>query len=253
VICTGRLTRLARFFVLLQKEYRGTILFGRETDTLDLSGRTVRRSAVPHDLFERARELLPALTGRHLQAIPQFSAAKWKGKPFHRWVRAGQSPPPRAREVELFDVEILKVNRSFRRLDFKVVVSSGFYVRSWVRDLGANLGVPATLCRLVRTRVGVLRLRDALPAADLSFEKISDGVIRGKDVLDWIPSLSCSEVEIRRLRDGKVDALQPYGSAIAAHPVTRILDPRGDIAAMVGHDATGVKPLVILTARRENQ
>lgn len=253
VLCIGRLTRLARFFADLRKEYRGTILFGRETDTLDLSGRTVRRSVVPHDLFERARELLPALMGRHVQTVPQFSAAKWKGKPFHRWVRAGHSPPVRSKEAEVFDAEIWQESRSVRRIEFKIAVNSGFYVRSWARDFGAKLGVPATLCRLARTRIGPMSLCDALPVTELSFEKISDGVIQGKDVLDWIPSITFDDAELQCLRDGKMESLQYHVSVMPPDPAVRVLDQDGNIAAMVRLEANRLKPVVVLMAKRENQ
>jgi tRNA pseudouridine55 synthase len=152
----------------------------------------------------------------------------------------------------LFDGEIWREKRSRRRLAFRVVVGSGFYVRSWVRDIGEKLAVPATLCRLVRTRVGPFCLDDALPAEAVSCETIERRVMHGKEVLDWIPSVTFGHEELRALRDGKTNMLQSYSSLASPTALLRVLDPHGDIAAVLQCEANELKPLVILRSPREN-
>jgi tRNA pseudouridine55 synthase len=52
-------------------------------------------------------------------------------------------------------------------LAVRVVCSSGTYIRSLARDLGAALGVGGHLTRLRRTRVGPFDVADARPLEDM--------------------------------------------------------------------------------------
>ncbi len=47
-------------------------------------------------------------------------------------------------------------------VNFRVVCSTGTYIRSLAHDVGQVLGCGAYLSRLCRTRIGIYRLEDAI-------------------------------------------------------------------------------------------
>jgi tRNA pseudouridine55 synthase len=158
VMGVGRATRLLRFLGDLDKEYEGTARLGEESDTLDSEGTVIRTAPVDVDESE-LREAMAALTGDLEQRPPAYSAVKVRGRRLHRAARAGETleAPPRTVRVEAFDL----IGFDGREVSFRVVCSSGTYVRVLAADLGTRLGCGAHLVRLVRTRIGPFRLREA--------------------------------------------------------------------------------------------
>jgi tRNA pseudouridine55 synthase len=155
----GRATRLLRYLSGLDKEYEGTGVLGVETATLDGEGEVVRTSPVDvtKDELESA---MRSLTGTIEQVPPAHSAVKVGGRALYRAARRGEAveAPPRTVTVEAF--ELLRLETP--RFDFRVVCSSGTYVRSLVADVGRAVGSGAHLARLVRTRIGPFGLDQAV-------------------------------------------------------------------------------------------
>ncbi|HEX6262989.1 MAG TPA: tRNA pseudouridine(55) synthase TruB [Actinomycetota bacterium] len=200
VMGVGRATRLLRFLSALDKEYEGTGRLGVETDTLDAEGEVVRES--PVDVGERVvREAMASLTGEIDQRPPAYSAVRVAGERLYRAARRGEAveAPPRRVRVEAFEL----VRYEAPELDFRVVCSSGTYVRSLVADLGARLGCGAHLTRLVRTRIGPYRIAEAaLPEGVEAALPIERAVAH-------LPRVELEEEEARAARHGR--ALGPSG------------------------------------------
>jgi tRNA pseudouridine55 synthase len=160
VMGIGRATRLLRFLGDLDKEYEGTARLGEETDTLDAEGEIVRTAPVRVSEAEVGMAMAD-LTGRVGQRPPAYSSVKVGGRRLHRAARAGErlEAPVRTVRVDAFDMT------GFDPPDvrFRVVCSSGTYVRVLAADLGRRLGCGAHLIRLVRARIGPFRLEDASP------------------------------------------------------------------------------------------
>ena len=160
LVGVGRATRLLRFLGDLDKEYEGTARLGEETDTLDADGEVIRTSLV--DVSEQdVREAARGLVGQMEQRPPAFSAVKVGGRRLYESARKGEAvdAPPRAVRVDVFDVRRFE-GRDF---EFRVVCSTGTYVRSLVAEVGERLGCGAHLTRLVRTAIGPFRVEAAIP------------------------------------------------------------------------------------------
>jgi tRNA pseudouridine55 synthase len=101
------------------------------------------------------------------------SAIKVDGKRAYARVRAGEEVVLAARPVTVSAFDLLGSERVLDGglagidLDVRVVCSSGTYIRSLARDLGAALGVGGHLTRLRRTRVGPFEVTDARPLDDI--------------------------------------------------------------------------------------
>ena len=160
VMGVGRATRLLRFLGDLDKEYEGTARLGEETDTLDADGAVVRTA--PADVDEAAlRKAMAELTAEIEQRPPAYSAVKVGGRRLHRAARTGHPLEASPRRVRVHAFDMLRFDG--RDVDFRVVCSSGTYVRVLAAELGDRVGSGAHLVRLVRTRIGPFRLEDAGP------------------------------------------------------------------------------------------
>jgi tRNA pseudouridine55 synthase len=242
VICLGTYTRLASLFLDTEKEYAGTVLFGRSTDSFDLAGRTMLRARVPADIVPRATEVLPSFIGTYLQEVPRYSAAKWAGKAMHKWNRSGVETPARHKQVRLHEAEIHADARSRRRIAFRLVTGSGFYVRSWARDLGAAVGVPAVLARLIRRRVGPYALEQSVEMERLSFPVLEERLVRGAPAIGWIPAVVVASGLLARLVQGE---RQPAPERHAEGRVA-VVDDTGTLRAIASIQAGVLHPRVVL-------
>ena len=158
----GRVTRLLRFLQETEKEYRGTVVFGVATSTLDAAGDVLAEQSMPV-----SRSQVEAATRSFLgdieQVPPMVSAIKIGGRRLHALARAGAEVdrPPRPVHIARIDVEDF-VPGDHPVATVHVVCGSGTYIRSLAADLGAALGGPAHLGSLRRLRVGAFAEADAV-------------------------------------------------------------------------------------------
>lgn len=138
-------------------------MLGARTPTYDLESE-------PTDFKDISRlteaQLLAAaatFTGDILQIPPLHSAIKKDGKPLYQSARKGIAVTVEPRPVHISCFEITEV--ALPRLDFRVVCSTGTYIRSLAHDYGETLGTGAYLAALSRTRIGTFLLADALSIA----------------------------------------------------------------------------------------
>ena len=160
VMGVGRGTRLLRFVRDFEKTYEGSARLGVETDTLDADGEVTATAEVDVD-EDRVRAAFEALTGRITQTPPAYSAVKVGGRPLYRDARAGRAVAAEPRTVTVHRFDLLAMHR--HDVDFRVVCSTGTYVRSLLAEAGRALGCGAHLTRLVRTAIGPFRVGDARP------------------------------------------------------------------------------------------
>jgi tRNA pseudouridine55 synthase len=170
-------TRLLTYIVGTDKEYHATIRLGASTTTDDAEGDLIaqaeggRLDAVEPDAVLAA---IADLTGEIEQVPSSVSAIKVDGKRAYARVRAGEDVVLAARPVTVSEFVLLATERVVVDgetvaidLAVRVVCSSGTYIRSLARDLGAALGVGGHLTRLRRTRVGPFDVTDARPIDEL--------------------------------------------------------------------------------------
>ncbi|MFI5060889.1 MAG: tRNA pseudouridine(55) synthase TruB [Actinomycetales bacterium] len=165
-------TRLLTYIVGTDKEYLATIRLGAATSTDDAEGELVAKASAAAIAGVHEAAILAGitdLTGEIEQVPSSVSAIKVDGKRAYARVRAGEQVVLEARPVTIEEFEVLGLRRSAEAIDVavRVVCSSGTYIRSLARDLGAALGVGGHLTALRRTRVGPFLVEDARPIDDL--------------------------------------------------------------------------------------
>jgi tRNA pseudouridine55 synthase len=161
VLCLGKATRLASYLIRDDKSYLGTIELGKETDTGDIEGRVVFQGgdALTGLDSESIREAFEPFRGVFFQVPPDFSARKVGGKRAYELARKGEPIELKASEVEIKELEILKIE--LPSVHFYVKCSSGTYIRSLALDVGRLLGTGAHLTSLRRLEVGPFNVGEA--------------------------------------------------------------------------------------------
>ena len=190
IVATNGDTKFIERFLKSDKTYIGEILFGKETDTLDIDGDVIKDVEVDIDI-KNLREIIDKkFTGKINQVPPKFSNIKVNGKRAHSLSRNNVPFELKSvdREVKSFEI----INFANNVLEFKIIVSSGTYIRSIARDIGVCLNSPSMLISLRRIAIGKIILPN---------KKISE-ITRDK-IID-INRIDISKDEMKDLLDGKI-------------------------------------------------
>src|SRR5262249_22580590 len=153
-----RMTRLTQFYTSAEKQYKGEIRFGFETDTYDAAGEPLGPATSVQLTLEQLRGAARHFVGVIEQIPPPFSAKKIAGVPAYKLARKKRDVQLQPVKVEVKEFEIRSVEGD--RAQFRAHVASGTYLRSIAHDMGWRLGVGAHLASLRRTRVGEFELGD---------------------------------------------------------------------------------------------
>lgn len=201
VVCAGRFTRFASHISAFDKSYEAILFFGEETDTLELTGSTIKTAPLPmkDDFLSACKKFVCS----YEQTPPLFSAIHIDGKRASALMRSGERFEMPKRNVTIHSIKVFntKENADGRLIVAHIFckVSKGTYIRSLARDLAREAGSVAHLIALRRMSVGNFLLSDAYNANELppftidealkaqtqkmySFQKVND-IEKGKTAL----------------------------------------------------------------------
>jgi len=171
IICTGRFTKKISEYMGMEKEYTGTITLGATTPTYDLESKPENFKTLIHLNNDDINNATKQFTGEILQVPPIHSAIKKDGKPAYLSARKGKPVELEPRKIFIQSFDIININLPI--VEFKVVCSTGTYIRSLANDFGKALNTGAYLSSLRRTRIGSFLVDDALTPQQFQ-EKIID-------------------------------------------------------------------------------
>jgi tRNA pseudouridine55 synthase len=207
VVGVDRATRLLGHLTMSDKRYAATIRLGVSTTTDDADGEVVETGATDELGDDAVRSALAALVGEIDQVPSSVSAIKVDGRRAYARVRAGERVDLPARRVVVHEIAVTSL--ALPTLDVDVHCSSGTYVRSLARDLGAALGVGGHLTALRRTAVGPFSLAMARTLEDLaasfSVIPIADAARVSFPTLD-LDEQQAADVRVGRRLDVPLDA-----------------------------------------------
>ncbi len=165
IITIGRGTKIQDLLMSEDKEYIGTLKLGEETDSQDSDGQVTKSSPVPEFTREQIDAAFAKFHGDFYQTPPMVSAIKKDGVPLYKLARQGKVVEREPRFVHVYAHEILAVRPT--EIDFRVVCSKGFYVRTYAHEIGAELGCGAHLKALRRTKSGRFSVEGAITIDEL--------------------------------------------------------------------------------------
>lgn len=179
-VCIGRATKVCDILTDKDKVYEAVMLLGVETDTQDTSGEILKELPVTVS-EECVKEATRSFVGDYAQVPPMYSALKVNGKKLYELAREGKTVERKARNVQIFSIEILEMN--LPRVRMSVHCSKGTYIRTLCHDIGQKLGCGGCMEKLLRTKVGVFELQDTLKLAEI------DALAKAGDVEEKIISV----------------------------------------------------------------
>lgn len=164
VVLSGYLTHLVPHITSFSKTYIASICFGKETDTLDPTGKITKTSFAPTK--QQVENILPKFTGAIIQVPPVYSALHVNGKRASDLVRSGEQVKLEERQVFIYENELLDFQESTEQDScsyaiIRVKCSKGTYIRALARDIAYELGTCAHLNALRRLEIGPFKLEDS--------------------------------------------------------------------------------------------
>ncbi|MDB5201378.1 MAG: pseudouridine synthase [Ferruginibacter sp.] len=160
IVCTGKFTKNINTYMAQEKEYTGSFTLGAITPTYDLESEPTALRDISNITEAQVHEATKAFTGDIEQMPPIYSAIKKDGVALYELARRGVDVELKARPVTISVFEITKIE--WPMVYFRVVCSTGTYIRSLANDFGASLGTGAYLSALRRTRIGEFLVDDAV-------------------------------------------------------------------------------------------
>ncbi len=220
-LCFGEATKFAAGLLDADKSYRAHIRLGVTTTTADAEGEVLDTRPVPALSRAVVEAALARLRGPILQLPPMHSALKRDGKPLYEYARQGVEVERAPRPVTILRLELERLDGEL--LEIVVDCSKGTYIRSLAQDIGEALGCGAHLAALRRTRIGSLRVEDAVTLAALEAMDAPqrDGCLRPVDLLlAGLPAVELDGADVGRFchgqavpvpRPGRAPAVRVYG------------------------------------------
>ena len=245
-ICLGEATKIAGDVLSGRKCYRFTIGLGARTATGDTEGAVVETAPLPTLDAAVIDAIRQRFLGRQTQIPPMYSALKRDGQPLYKLARAGIEVERAAREIELFDLQVLGFTAD--RIELETVCSKGTYIRVLAEDLAKALGTCGHVTLLRRVHVEPF---EAQPMETLESVVQAREQGRWPRVLpaDWplghLPKVSLAGAEVTRLMHGQPVSFagNATNAGVAAADRVRLYDEAGQFLGIGSSDDHGtVRP-----------
>jgi tRNA pseudouridine55 synthase len=244
IVLVGRATRLAQFLSGVEKEYDAIIRLGYATDTGDRTGNPISDAKQTLGSWSETEidAALGSLRGDIDQVPPMYSAKKQGGRKLYELARRGEEVEREPVRVCIHEFTPLKPDGQLIKdnldgtFDFRVrvVCSSGTYVRTLAEDFGKRLGIGAHLAELRRTRVGDLRVSQAITLEELKTrfgeEALGTVLLSPDAALSRMPFVHLTADEARRARHGM--EVKVSGAEWADGEKIRMRDADGQLIAI---------------------
>lgn len=215
VFC-GKGLKYMRFCEGWDKSYNCRALFGKTTDTMDITGETVTENYPSDEAmaelertdYAAVRQAFAAVAETEEQIPPKYSAKKIGGRRACDLARDGVEFELKSTKIKIYSIDINSIERQAQGfiVDFDVRCSKGTYIRTICDDAGRMTGFGACAVTLRRTAVGHYSVSDARTpdelralkeAGDMSF------LLSAEDALSDMPALEMSSRQAADLRFGK--------------------------------------------------
>lgn len=161
-VCCGRATKVCSLLTDKDKSYHVECHIGIETDTQDMTGAVLRKCDISGITAKDILNCVEQFKGDIMQIPPMYSALKVNGKKLYELAREGKTVDRNPRHVFISSIEITDINLEHGVFSMDVTCSKGTYMRTLCHDIGISLGAAAAMGKLVRTRVSVFKIEDAV-------------------------------------------------------------------------------------------
>ena len=201
----GNATKISKYLINHDKEYEAVIQLGKKTTTADIEGEVIEEKEFPEKIYIECENILKSFIGKQKQTPPAYSAIKVNGKKLYSYAREGKKIEIKPRNIEIYNIELMNINKEEKQISFRVSCSKGTYIRSLCEDIADKLGTVGYMKDLKRTKVGDFEIKEAITIDELKekFEKndFSD-VITIENIFKDMPKIELNENNIKQYLNG---------------------------------------------------
>jgi len=216
----GKATRLIEYTDGFDKTYVAECKFGIFTDTEDSTGQPVLPDdemklaegitllddfTVVNDLlipptWDELSSVLSSFVGTQEQRPSKYSAIKINGIRAYEYARKGISVELPMRTIMVSNIELIAYG--FPYFTIRVTCSGGTYIRSLLRDICVQLGIPGTMTSLARTAVGPFMIQSAYMAEEL-IEQGENLILPTDIAVSHLSKVDVDSVQLKMMVQGK--------------------------------------------------
>lgn len=164
-------TKLSKYLIEHDKEYEVMLELGIKTDTADIEGNVIKKEEVNWEKLNDIEETLNTFLGEQTQIPPIYSAIKVNGKKLYEYARSGQNINIEPRNIQIYKIELQKIDKQKNEINFRVHCSKGTYIRSLCEDIAQRLGTIGYMKELKRTKVGNFTISEAVKIEEIENNK----------------------------------------------------------------------------------
>ena len=208
----GNATKVSKYLINHDKEYEAVIKLGAKTTTADVEGEIIEEKEVNKEKLkeENIEEVLKSFIGKQQQIPPIYSAIKVNGKKLYEYARQGKEVEIKARNIEIYDLKLLKIDSKNDELTINVKCSKGTYIRSLCEDIAVKLETVGYMKELNRIQVGEFNIKDSVTIEEFKANienKDYSNIIGIEKIFKKIPQITISKKEYEKYLNGvKIDS-----------------------------------------------
>ena len=207
----GNATKISKYLINHDKEYEAVIKLGAKTTTADVEGKIIEEKEVNKEKLkkENIEEVLKSFIGKQQQIPPIYSAIKVNGKKLYEYARQGKEVEIKARNIEIYDLKLLKIDSKNDELTINVKCSKGTYIRSLCEDIAVKLETLGYMKELNRIQVGEFNIKGSVTIEEFKANienKDYSNIIGIEEIFKEIPEITIKQREYEKYLNGvKID------------------------------------------------
>lgn len=208
----GNATKISKYLINHDKEYEAVIKLGVKTTTADVEGKIIEEKEINKEKLkkENIEKVLESSVGKQQQIPPIYSAIKVNGKKLYEYARQGKEVEIKARDIEIYDLKLLKIDSEDNELTINVKCSKGTYIRSLCEDIAAKLETVGYMKELNRIQVGEFNIKDSVTIEEFKANienKDYSNIIGIEKIFKEIPEIIINQREYEKYLNGvKIDS-----------------------------------------------
>lgn len=208
-ILIGKGTKISKYLINHDKIYEAVLALGVKTDTADGEGEVLENRAVDKDILvkENINNVFKSFIGKQTQIPPMYSAIKIDGKKLYDYARNGEQIDIPARNIEIYNLELIRIDKQSNQIEFKIECSKGTYIRTLCEDIAERLGTIGYMKELNRIQVGKFNIKDSIKINELKENKenteyLNNHIISVEEILKDKEKIILEEKQIEKFLNG---------------------------------------------------
>ena len=200
----GKGTLCSKYLINHDKIYQAKIQLGQKTDTADAEGEVVEEQEVGNLSEVGIKQILNTFIGKQEQMPPMYSAIKVNGKKLYEYARKGQTVEIQPRQIEIYDIKLMELDKKNNQLQFQVSCSKGTYIRSLCEDIAKRLGTVGYMCELNRVQVGDFNISNSVTVEELqeNIDEVDRHLISLERLFENNPSINLNSRKLQLFLNG---------------------------------------------------